>query len=132
MKGFLGLSFIILVTLAFLKPNIFYEWKQKILEFINPAVKEKRLLSDLDYQLGELSNFINRDFSLSEKERNKKINSVIENSKNLISEIKETSEKSDIMATVSNILGKVLPTNKEDLKTQPTWIPENIKCSANN
>ena len=60
------------LILAFLNPKIFQDWKQKTIEFINPAAKEKRLLNTLDSQINEFGLLIN-DGSLSEKE---KINSL--------------------------------------------------------
>ena len=113
------------LVLAFLNPKVFQDWKQKTIEFINPAAKEKRLLNTLDSQINEFGLLIN-DESLSEKEKIKKINSLIENSHGNISEIENLNDKSDLASIASNFFNKILPGDKEKLSPQPTWLSPNI------
>lgn len=124
-----GFIIIAILILGFLNPKIFQDWKQKTIEFINPVAKEKRLLGDLSSQINELDSLINNE-ALSNKEKTKKINSLIQNSHGTISEIGSLNDKSDLISTVGNLLQKVLST-KEKLSPQPTWIPPSLiktKC----
>lgn len=119
--------FIALVILAvsFFSPGIVKNWKQKSLEFFNPAVKEKRLLGNLNDQIAELNKVLNNT-GLSEKERNKKIGSILENAQSVVSEIEDLNEKGDLTATVTNLIQKILPKSKENASPDPTWVPPGL------
>lgn len=62
------------------------EWKQRVVEVINPAVKEGRLLGELSLNLEELESSLN---NLETNQANKNARTRIENSKNLIGKSKE-------------------------------------------
>lgn len=119
--------FVVLVILAvsFFSPGAVKNWKQKSLEFLNPAVKEKRLLGDLNNQITELSKVLNNT-GLSEKEKNKKIGSILENTQSVVSELEDLNEKGDLTATVTNLIQKVLPKSKENTNPGPTWVPPGL------
>lgn len=119
--------FIALVILAvsFFSPGLLKNWKQKSLEFFNPAAKEKRLLGDLNGQISELNKILN-NVGLSEKERNKKIGSILENAQSVVSEIEDLNEKGDLTATVTNLIQKVFPKNKENISPGATWVPPGL------
>lgn len=125
-----GFLIVILITLVFLNPQIFNNLKERSIEFVNPAVKEKRLLNDLSYQIEEFGNLANsEEFSaLSEDEKINTISSFLGSHKSTLSEIEQLNEKRDLAATVSNLLQKILPGNKTQLDPQPTWLPAGAGC----
>lgn len=110
------------LVLGFLNPKTFENWKQKTIEFINPAAKEKKLLNNLNSGINEISLSIN-DKLLSENDKIKKINSLIDSSHGTISEIESLNDKSDLISTVSTFLKKILPGDKQKFSPQPTWFP---------
>lgn len=127
-----GFLIVILITLVFLNPQIFRNLKEKSIEFVNPAVKEKRLLNDLSYQIDEFGNFVNsEEFSaLSGGEKINTISSFVEGYKSTLSEVEQLNEKGDLIATVSNLLKKVLPGKNNRLDPQPTWLPPGAGCES--
>lgn len=124
-----GFLLITLLTIYFWAPDLIRDWKQKSVEFINPAVKEKRLLGDLNYQMEELGDLLNNG-ALSDKERVKKMNSIIQDSQDKISEVGQINEKGDVTATLNNLLQKVLPKSENKLSPQPTWLPAGTECKT--
>ena len=131
MGKILGSIILILIGIAVFKPSILQNWKNKTLEFINPAFKERRLLGDLDSQIRELGGLINDNGKKLSPDNLKRINSILENSQSTISEVERLNEKGDFSATINNLLQKVLPGNDNKLKSEPTWIPPSLISSEN-
>lgn len=85
-------------------------WKQKVIEIINPAAKEARLLGELTSSLDDLNNLI--DGAASSKnprdldEKIKKSQELLRESKSLVSEISLTNNKNS--GIVKQQIGKIV------------------------
>lgn len=96
-------------------------WKQKIIEAVNPALKEKRLIGELENNLGKLQNLFGQNKKLigSETEE-KEASRLLRQAQEALVELKETNAKLDLGANVSNLIQKLTPF---DLAPVPTWVP---------
>lgn len=94
------------------------EFKQKAIESINPAAKEKRLLGELS---GNLSKF---DQLIAQKDSSG-LASALNQARGILEELKETNEKTDLGANLSNLIQKVVPL---PAKPSPTWLPSAKEC----
>src|SRR3989344_4363169 len=98
------------------------DYKQRIIETINPAAKEKRLLGELENELDKFSSLANFEtLSLTDKQ---KLKSAVSSAKSTLQELKETNQKTDLGANLSNLIQKVIPFKSEP---SPTWLPAQ-KC----
>lgn len=94
------------------------EYKQRIVETVNPAAKEERLLSELETSLGELS----EKLSVSEKQ---KVSTVLSKTQSTLQALKEINKKGDLVANLSNLVQKIVPFESEPF---PTWLPPGQVC----
>lgn len=77
-------------------------WKQRVIEVINPAAKEARLLGELKANLDELENSFNSSGGSSSKESG----DLIARSKNLVDEITATNQKNS--GIIKQQVGKII------------------------
>ena len=56
----IGVVLLIGAGLVFFNQDKIEDYKQRIIEAVNPAAKEKRLLSELETSLGELSSVLEK------------------------------------------------------------------------
>ena len=99
-------------------------WKQRVIEVINPAAKEARLLGELTANLDELDNSFNSHGGTDSK----KNADLIAKSKNLVSEIADANQKNSgiIKQQVGKIIDAFLdktPYPADHLKISPSSSP---------
>ena len=84
--------------------------KQRVIEYINPAVKERRLISELEDKLNEIDNeIVNLAEENNSEEKAKQVQKtrdLIEQAKNIQSDLEETNGKNDgiIQASLTKII----------------------------
>lgn len=104
------------------------DYKQRIIETINPATKEKRLLGELENDLDQLASLLNissldsKKLSSTDRE---KLNTTIAKTKSALQELKETNRKNDLVSNLSNLIQKIVPFES---KPSPTWLPPGQEC----
>ncbi|MDO8495122.1 MAG: hypothetical protein Q7S32_01155 [bacterium] len=105
------------VFLAFNKEKV-HEYKRNALETINPALKEKRLIGEIQDNLQRLDGLLsNKNFK---PEDTKEVAAIVNNAKQVLSELESTNAKSDLGANLSNLIQKLVPLPD---KPSPTWLP---------
>lgn len=104
-------------------------FKQKIIETVNPAVKERRLLGELETELNQLDYFLNNPTAVNQKSLGgsdeQKTVLAINKARSALAELKETNKKNDLGASVSNLIQKIIPLN---VQPSPTWLPSGQEC----
>lgn len=120
MGKLIGVTILIAAALVILNRQKIEDYKQKVIETVNPAAKERRLLGELENGLTNLDNL-----SLVDKQ---KVSTVLGHVKSTLQELKETNQKADLGANLSNFLQKIVPF---DLKPSPTWLPPSQECKSN-
>src|SRR3989338_6662283 len=123
----LGITLLVGAALLFINKDKIEDYKQRVIESINPAAKEKRIISELETNLGGLESILNtpialKEMSTSEKQR---LNTAIASARTTLQELKENNQKTDLAANLSNLIQKVLPF---DIKPSPTWLPSLQEC----
>lgn len=90
--------------------------KQRVVEYINPAAKERRLIGELDKNLSDLDHAIaGVSGAKSDEERNQQIQKardLINQAKNLQADIKESNDKND--GIISSNLTKIIDSFIDD------------------
>jgi hypothetical protein len=101
------------------------EYKRNAIETINPAVKEKRLIGEIQ------DNFNRLDSLLSDKnlklENWGQVATIVNSTQKTLDELKETNAKTDLGANLSNLIQKIVPLQE---KPSPTWVPPPKECST--
>ena len=92
-------------------------YKQRVIEAVNPAAKEERLLSKLENEINNLEKV-----SVADKQ---KFSAAIGNAKSTLQELKTANQKMDLGANLSNTLQKISPLTS---KPSPTWLPPGQVC----
>lgn len=83
------------------------QWKQKVIETVNPAAKEARLLNDLAGSLNEIESNINQTPNpKNQADLKTKITSNLTKAKNLLKEAAKTNEQNS--GIISSTLGKIV------------------------
>lgn len=77
-------------------------WKQRVIEVVNPAAKEARLLGELRANLDELGSLLDSSGNSSPK----KSGDLITKSKNLVNEIAATNQKNS--GIIKQGIGKII------------------------
>lgn len=126
MFKFLGFSLAVLAVLVFWQKDRLLDFKQQIIEVINPAVKERRLTEEIGVGLTELESVM-ADKELSTEERNKKIAETINKIQSTVGALQDSNEKLDLGANLSNLIQKFVPLEE---KATPTWIPPSPESSC--
>lgn len=121
MAKLIGVTILIAAALIVFNRDKIESYKQRIIEAVNPATKERRLLGELESNLDRFSATLDQ-LSPSEKQ---KISTALGSAKSILQELKETNQKTDLAANLSNILQKIVPL---DLRPSPTWLPPGQEC----
>ena|SRR3989338_9291424 len=121
MAKLVGITILIAAALIVFNRDKIESYKQRVIETINPAAKEKRLLGELGTNLDRFSATLDQ-LSPSDKQ---KISIALGSAKSLLQELKETNQKTDLGANLSNLLQKIVPL---DLQPSPTWLPPGQEC----
>lgn len=123
----LGITLLVGAALLFINKDKIEDYKQRVIESINPAAKEKRIISELETNLGVLESILNTPIALKEMSANEKqrLNTAIASARTTLQELKENNQKTDLAANLSNLIQKVLPF---DIKPSPTWLPSLQEC----
>ncbi len=121
MAKLIGVTILIAAALIVFNRDKIESYKQRIIEAVNPATKERRLLGELESNLDRFSATLDQ-LSPSEKQ---KISTALGSAKSILQELKETNQKTDLAANLSNILQKIVPL---DLGPSPTWLPPGQEC----
>ena len=123
MGRLIGVTILIASALIVFNRQKIEDYKQKIIEVVNPAAKERRLLGELENNLNQLGSSADLDkLSVSDKQ---KLSAAISNAQSTLQELKETNQKIDLGANLSNLLQKIVPLNSEP---SPTWVPPGQAC----
>lgn len=117
MAKLIGVFILIAAALLFLNREKIEDYKQRIIEAVNPAAKEGRLLGELESEINNLEKVSPVD--------KQKFNTALGSAKATIQELKATNQKTDLGANLSNILQKISPFES---KPSPTWLPPSQAC----
>ncbi|MBI2676518.1 MAG: hypothetical protein HYX21_00990 [Candidatus Yanofskybacteria bacterium] len=120
MAKFIGFTLLIAAVLVVLNREKVENFKQSVIETINPAVKEKRLIGELKNSLEGLDALLSDKSTASKDEKIKKANIAVSNARKTLEELQSTNQKSDLGANLSNLIQKFVPLNSEP---SPTWLP---------
>ena len=115
-------------ALLFLNKEKINDYKQRIIESINPAAKERRVIGELETNLVAIESILNKtslELGGMTAEEKQKINTAIASAKTTLQELKENNQKTDLGANLSNLIQKVLPF---DTQPSPTWLPSEQEC----
>ena len=113
------------VAVYWLNPGVLNNFKQKAIEAVNPAAKGRTVIEGMHSNLDEMGKIL-KDENLSQSEKDKKIESILDSSRALVSEIEKANEKSDLTGTISNLLQKAIPIGQKE-SPEPTWLPP-LEC----
>ena len=83
-------------------------WKQRVIEVINPAAKEARLLGELKVNLDELGNDLNSS-AVSASDRERQVNrnkDLVAKSQNLVNQITSANQKNS--GIIKQGIGKII------------------------
>ncbi|OGN05257.1 MAG: hypothetical protein A2831_02725 [Candidatus Yanofskybacteria bacterium RIFCSPHIGHO2_01_FULL_44_17] len=94
-------SFLLIAVTGGFVINQVPSWKQKVVEVVNPASKEARLLGELKANLNELDDALN-----SSDGKSNNSNDLISKSKNLVDEIATTNQKNS--GIIRQQVGKII------------------------
>ena len=81
-------------------------WKQRVIEVINPAAKEARLLGELKVSLDELDNSFNSSTNSSSTSQINKNKDLLTKSRDLVDEITSTNQKNS--GIIKQGVGKII------------------------
>ncbi len=125
MVKIVGIILLIGAVFLFLNRDKIQEFKRNTIETINPAVKEKRLMGEIQNSISQLDTILNDKNAKASPEQNKKISTILNSAKQTLSELQQTNQKLDLGANLSNLIQKFIPL--ED-KPTPTWVPPAKEC----
>lgn len=119
-------------ALVFLNRHNIEDYKQRIIEVINPAVKEKRLLGELEKNLDQFSSILMSsainpgiDSGKISAIDQQKLSMAVKNAKTALQELQVTNQKNDLVTNLSNLIQKIIPLSSEP---SPTWLPPGQEC----
>ncbi|TSC75169.1 MAG: hypothetical protein G01um101444_15 [Parcubacteria group bacterium Gr01-1014_44] len=132
MVKIIGVVLLIGAGLVLLNREKIEDYKQRIIEIINPAVKEKRILGELEKNLDQLgliltesavsSNLNSKSLSASDKQ---KLSTAVSNAQIALQELKSANQKLDLGSNLSNLIQKLIPFSANP---SPTWLPPGQAC----
>lgn len=124
-----GITLLIIAALIVFNREKIENYKQRIIETINPAAKERRLLTELETNLDQLGSVLSaaqsdafEKLSISDKQN---LTKAAAQAKSALNELKETNQKTDLVSNLSNLIQKLVPF---DSKPSPTWLPPGQEC----
>ncbi|PIR41464.1 MAG: hypothetical protein COV31_01150 [Candidatus Yanofskybacteria bacterium CG10_big_fil_rev_8_21_14_0_10_46_23] len=99
------------LVIGFVKPDFIQAAKEKTITIINPAAKEKTILSDFKNEINDFENLIHEGkfANLSLEEQADTLKNVIDSSKGHIDELIQSNERADLTSTLSNIIKTIPP-----------------------
>src|SRR3989344_5858400 len=103
----IGVTLLIAAALIVFNREKIEDYKQKIIETINPSVRERRLLGELENELQKFDSLANFE-TLSSADK-QKLNSAVNSAKSALQELKEANQKTDLGANLSHLIQKPLP-----------------------
>ncbi len=122
MGKIIGFTLLVAAVFIILNKDKVEDIKRRVIETINPAVKEKRLIGELGSSLDNLDSLLSGKNSnaKSSEENIKRVKSAVSGAKKVLDELQETNRQTDLGANLSNLIQKFLPL---ELKPSPTWLP---------
>jgi len=115
------LAILILAGFAFFNKDKVADYKRKAIETVNPSAKEKRLINELGASLIQLDNLLSDPSDqLSQERASKEAKATLNSLKETLNELRNTNEKTDLGANISNLIQKIIPFNSDP---SPTWLP---------
>ena len=127
MGKLVGFSILILAVLILVNKEKVADYKRRIIETVNPAAKEKRLITELESSLNELDSLLSGKISgqIGKEGESVKTKVSINNAKKVLEELREASRQNDLGANLSNLINKFIPLES---KPSPTWLPPGQEC----
>ena len=119
----IGVTLLIAAALIVFNREKIEDYKQKIIETINPSVRERRLLGELENELQKFDSLANFE-TLSSADK-QKLNSAVNSAKSALQELKEANQKTDLGTNLSHLIQKIIPFES---KPSPTWLPPGQEC----
>ena len=119
----IGVTLLISAALIVFNREKIEDYKQKIIETINPSVRERRLLGELENELQKFDSLANFE-TLSSADK-QKLNSSVNSPKSALQELKEANQKTDLGTNLSHLIQKIIPFES---KPSPTWLPPGQEC----
>ena len=119
----IGVTLLIAAALIVFNREKIEDYKQKIIETINPSIRERRLLGELENELQKFDSLANFE-TLSSADK-QKLNSAVNSAKSALQELKEANQKTDLGANLSHLIQKIIPFES---KPSPTWLPPGQEC----
>jgi len=101
-------------------------FKDHVISIINPAITERKVIADLQQNLNTLSKTVNEpEFQkMSAPEQLSKLNNLIKKTTTLANVAQETATKSDITASISTLIQKIIPSTKNSNSNSPCIIKD--------
>lgn len=125
MAKILGILLLIGAVTVFINRDKISEFKRNVIETVNPAAKEKRLITDIQNNLQELDSLLNGQSFEPGSALSKKVAGLVNETKQTLDELQETNGKLDLGANLSNLLQKIIPLGEAP---SPTWLPPGQAC----
>lgn len=125
MGKILGVLLLAGAAVVFINREKISDFKHNVIEIVNPAAKEKRLITAIQHNLQALDDLINNESFEQDSPTARQIASLMNEAKQTLEELQKTNEELDLGANLSNLLSKVIPLGKAP---SPTWLPPGQEC----
>jgi len=104
------------------------QFKEKITTIVNPAAKERALLSNLTEELTLLDRmFSHSDLKNLSSEDQAKIQATLTSAQQAITELQDSSRAKDLVSNLARVVNKVIPGSNQ---AEPTWLPPGTTCQT--
>ena len=124
-----GVIILVGATLVFINREKISDFKRNVIETVNPAAKEKRLINAIQDNLRELDVLLAGQNFEPGSDLSKRVAGVVGATKQNLEELQQTNDKLDLGANLSNLLQKIIPL---DESPSPTWMPPGQECPVVN
>ena len=122
----IGFSILVIAALILINKERVADYKRKIIETVNPAAKERRLITELETSLNQLDSLLSGEpLEKASKEEIRKTKTAVNSAKKTLEELREASRQNDLGANLSNFINKFIPLESEP---SPTWLPPGQEC----
>jgi len=126
MAKLIGFSILVIAALILINKERVADYKRKIIETVNPAAKERRLITELETSLNQLDSLLSGEpLEKASKEEIRKTKTAVNSAKKTLEELREASRQNDLGANLSNFINKFIPLESEP---SPTWLPPGQEC----